>query len=235
MTYNVRSCRGQGNRYSSSLIARIVSRLTPDVVALQEVDDRLSRSGFRDQARSIAGHLGMRHCFHPSLSEGGGGYGNAVLSRLPMEVVKAGQLMQKPGRKVRERRGALWVRIGTAAPLQLINTHLSLNRSERLLQARELVGPRWLGSAECAPPVVLCGDFNASTRSPVCRVIGERLKDARQGRPGATWPSGHPFRRIDHIFISPDVTVEESMVPRGGEVRRASDHLPVLARVKLSA
>ena len=59
------------------------------------------------------------------------------------DVVRTGLLEPRAGRKRRERRGALWVRIETAeCTLQLINTHLSLNRVERHLQVRELTGPR---------------------------------------------------------------------------------------------
>jgi len=234
MTYNIQSCRGQNNRYSCSHIARIVSRFSPDIVALQEVDSGLSRSGAVDQARVIAEHLSMHHYFHPSLMRDGGAYGNAVLSRFPIQVVKTGLLKPRTGKRSGERRGALWIRIRAGRiTLQLINTHLGLNRAERRLQVRELVGQRWLGSPECVPPVVLCGDLNDSPRSLTGRLISERLVDVHRGGPSGTWPSRCPLRRIDYIFISPDLGVEESRVPRNGEVKRASDHLPVLTRVRL--
>jgi endonuclease/exonuclease/phosphatase family metal-dependent hydrolase len=234
MTYNVKSCRGPDHSYSCLYTAGIIYRFSPDVVALQEIDAGLYRSGVEDQARSIAEHLGMHHYFHPSRNMDGGAYGNAVLSRFPIQVVKTGLLEPREGRKRRERRGALWVRIKAAeCTLQLINTHLSLNRVERLLQVRELTGPRWLGSPACVSPVVLCGDLNASPRSLTVRLISERLREATSDGRKRTWPSRFPLRKIDNIFVTPDLHVEESMVPRDGEVRRTSDHLPVLARVLL--
>jgi endonuclease/exonuclease/phosphatase family metal-dependent hydrolase len=39
--------------------------------------------------------------------------------------------------------------------------------------------------------------------------------------------------RIDHIFITPDITVTEVEVISDGLTRKASDHLPLMAAIHL--
>ncbi|MEP3930341.1 endonuclease/exonuclease/phosphatase family protein, partial [Rhodopirellula bahusiensis] len=53
-------------------------------------------------------------------------YGDAILIRLPMRLIRSDELpFSKPHR---ERRGAIWVEVttGQGRSIQIINTHLSL-------------------------------------------------------------------------------------------------------------
>src|SRR5205823_8657116 len=118
------------------------------------------RTGGVDQAMMIAERLEMLLHFHPALSVGEERYGDAVLSRLPMRVVRAAALPGL-GRVGLEPRGALWVEVETdGSTMQVVNTHLSLHPTERGLQVNALLGPEWLGAVG-AGQAVLCGDFNA--------------------------------------------------------------------------
>lgn len=118
----------------------------------------------------------------------------------------------------------------------MINTHLGLLARERRMQVEALLGPDWLGSLD-NPRVVLCGDFNAGPRSPVCRRLGARLRDAQMeltGRPpAATWFGRWPLGRIDHIFVGEGLRVVDAMVLSTELDKTASDHLPLLADLKL--
>jgi len=237
MTYNIHSCIGADGRSSSQRIADVILRAGADIVALQEVDRGLRRTGLADQAREIAGNLGMYFCFHPSLFREEGAYGIAILSRFPLYRVQSGELPALPERKRREPRGALWVQVHfPAAVVQVINTHFGLHRLERNLQLMELLGPLWLDQSTCTPPCIVCGDFNASPRSLVYRRLTKRLIDvqghAAGWRPRKTWPSKYPIARIDHIFVSPDCTVEQVSVVRDELTCQASDHLPLVASVR---
>jgi len=120
-------------------------------------------------------------------------------------------------------------------PVQMLNTHLGLSGRERLAQAAALLGPEWLGHAECAAPRLLCGDFNAWPLSPAYRRLREALPEAQDGRGRAlpTFPSRWPLLRIDHVFHSPDLAVREVRVPRTPLTRLASDHLPLIVEVTL--
>ena len=61
-----------------------MSATAPDMVSLQEVDCRKSRTGKVDQLRELARLTAMQGIFGCAIdSQQDGQYGNAVLSRLP--------------------------------------------------------------------------------------------------------------------------------------------------------
>jgi len=154
----------------------------------------------------------MRVHFHPALQVEEELYGDAILTALPMRLMKAGPL---PGSVGFEPRGALWAAIdANGTEIQIINTHLGLPAYERMAQARALLG-----------------DFNARRRSVVYRKFTARLRDAQlvlHKRARRTFPARMPMLRIDHIFCSRSVDVLDVDVPRSQLVRTASDHLPLV-------
>ena len=239
MTYNVHGCVGMDGKLSPTRIARVIARHDLDAVALQELDVKRPRSGGIDQAEMIAQKLRMSYHFHPSFQIKDGKYGNAILSRYPMRAVRTGVLPKLDSRRAFiEPRGALWVEIDVGGiKINLINCHLSIWPDERKLQTEALLGAEWAGSELCREPVILCGDFNASPRSVVCKRIACKLRDAQtvlaSHRPYSTWISGFPFSRIDHIFVSPQVGVASITVPRTQLDQAASDHAPLIAELQI--
>lgn len=234
-TYNVHSCVGMDGRVSIRRVARAIRRLDADVVALQELDVGRGRTDSRDQAMEIANELRMDFHFHPALRVEEELYGDAVLSRLPMRLVKAGAL---PGPKGREPRGALWVKIEFAgAEIDLIDTHFGLSAAERVAQAKALVGPEWMGSPEFGERAILLGDFNALPGTEAYRVLNRRLPDAqrRHGSSKPTYYGRMPFGRIDHVFASEALRPVRVEVRRDDLTRRASDHLPLAVDFELAA
>jgi endonuclease/exonuclease/phosphatase family metal-dependent hydrolase len=239
MTYNVHSCIGRDRKTSVQRIAGVIHRDHPDIIALQELDSGLSRSGFVDQARWIAEYLKMECHFHPSFQVEQGFYGNAVLSRYPLRLVQAGELPTLPGRSRLEKRGAVWTEIDIrGSRIQFLNTHLGLNRKERLVQAEALLSSRWLKHPDCRPPVILCGDLNAFRGSAVYRRFHSHLADALIGANHRgilkTWPSLFPLVLLDYIFVTRDVIVREVRAPRNPLAVSASDHLPLVIECRLS-
>ena len=75
-------------------IARVIEACKADVVALQELDVGRPRSGGIDQPRAIAEHLDMHLEFCSARDCDGGRYGNAILSRHPIELVHGACLPQ---------------------------------------------------------------------------------------------------------------------------------------------
>lgn len=233
LTYNIHSCLGTDGQRLPERIARVIALLQPDIVALQEVDVNRARSSNLDQAHRIAHCLGMACHFYPSFQVAEEQYGNAVLSRLPMRLVKAGPL---PGPRRLEPRGVLWVAVTwQGLELQVFNTHLGLLPAERHLQLQALIGSDWLCHPSCRDPVILCGDLNVPPRSGVCQQLRLRLADAaaaaRHLRLRGTFPSRFPLVRLDHIFVSPGLDVVRVEVCSGRLTRIASDHLPLLAEL----
>src|SRR5690606_27238808 len=108
MTYNVRHCRGTDGLHLPHRIAEVIAELNPDIVALQELDVGRKRTGYIDQARVIADYLKMDFHFFPCFRIEEEQFGNAVLSRFPMDLIKADSLPSLKGWRG-EDRGALWV------------------------------------------------------------------------------------------------------------------------------
>lgn len=241
MTYNVHSCLGMDGKLSPERVARVIARYAPDVVALQELDVGRARTEGMDQAQLIARYLEMDFHFHPALHVEEERYGDAILTHLPMRLVKAGPLPGLPDKPYLEPRGALWVAIEVdGGEVQVLNTHLGLLGKERMVQAEALLGPEWLGHPDCAEDaVVLCGDFNALPWSKVCRRLRSRLDDAQieldHHRPRSTFFGRFPIARIDHVFVGPGLEVVDVEVPDSDLVRVASDHLPLIVELRAAA
>jgi len=238
MTYNVHSCIGMDGKLSPERIARVIARSAPDVVALQELDMGRARTEGVDQAHIIAQCLEMDFHFHPAMHIEEERYGDAILTHLPLRLVKAGTLPGLAGKSGLEPRGVLWVELDVdGAAIQVLNTHLGLLARERRAQVEALLGPDWLGHPACSGPVVLCGDFNALPSSPVCRRLRTRLDDAQieleSHRPRSTFFGRFPTARIDHVFVDSGLTVVDIEVPDSELVRVASDHLPLIVELQL--
>lgn len=238
VTYNIHSCIGVDNRISPARVARLIAECDPDIVALQEVDVGRSRTGDVDQAHAIARELDMEFHFHPALKVEEEHYGDAVLSRFPMRLVRADALPVAPGSN-HEPRGAIWVAIEIEGhELQLINTHLGVSARERVSQIEALFGEGWLASSQFTEPRVLCGDLNCFPRSGLHRRLCQSLYDAqlklRSHRPRRTFPSRIPFGRIDHVFVGDEIEVVSIEVPQSHLARLASDHLPVVVEFRIA-
>jgi endonuclease/exonuclease/phosphatase family metal-dependent hydrolase len=229
MTYNVHGCIGLDGKHAPERIVDVVARAQPDVVALQEVYSGDPRHGNVDQPAVIAEALGMAVVFGPARETHPGQYGNAVLSRHPLRLMRAAALPHLL--PAHEARAALHVIVG--APdftLDVVNTHLGLRRGERALQTRALI-EEWLAQLAPGARAVLCGDLNAVPGSRAYGACAAVLRDAQVcfgARVARTWPSFLPVRRLDHVFLGRGLDVTRVEVPRARADRMASDHLPVV-------
>ncbi len=237
MTYNVHSCIGMDGKHAPRRIARVIAQQAPDIVALQELDVGRDRTGGVDQAQLIAEFLKMEFHFHPGLKLEEELYGDAILSRYPMRLMKAGALPGISEKPNLEPRGALWVEVeALGQKIQVFNTHLGLNAKERFAQTEALLSESWLSAPACKGPIVLCGDFNAVPSSTVCRLLRNRFNDAQTElpayRPRATWFARYPSVRLDHIFLDPSLQVVGVDVVETALTRVASDHLPQIVEIR---
>jgi endonuclease/exonuclease/phosphatase family metal-dependent hydrolase len=235
MSYNVHACVGMDGQLAPERIARVVAQSAAGIICLQELDVGRTRSGKQDQAHLIAEYLKMTHQFHPAWHIEEEKFGNAILTRFPMRVIEAEGLHHH--KADRSRRSALWVEIdiGNGISLQVINTHLSIYPQEQLIQARELI-EKWIDPAARRGPVVLCGDFNARPRSKTHRTFASRLTDieeVNENRIRSTYFSPWPLTRVDHIFVSERLQPTRAEVVSTRLAKMASDHLPLVAELKL--
>jgi endonuclease/exonuclease/phosphatase family metal-dependent hydrolase len=233
LTYNVHRCVGVDRRLDVDRIAAVIGEYEPDVVCLQELDVGRARTGGVDQAHEIARRLEMSFHFHAAMQVEEELYGDAILTCRPERIVHVGALPTVRGVPGLEPRGALWAAIDfDGVEVNVINTHLGLVPREQRLQAAALVGREWLGHPDCHDPVILVGDFNATSLTRPYQRLAGKLGDAQRARAISktvpTFPSAFPVLRIDHCFVSPGVRVTGVSAPFSPLARMASDHLPLI-------
>jgi endonuclease/exonuclease/phosphatase family metal-dependent hydrolase len=232
VSYNVHAAVGMDGVRSEQRIAEVLAECEPDVVALQELDCSRKRSDWVDQARCISAWLEMEGHFHPAFEWENEKFGDAILSRWPMQLKRASQLPGEVCRFFGERRGALWVEIQEAGvSWQVFNTHFGISRSERRLQADALAGIGWVGGVDPGAPCVICGDFNSPPGGVVHRALAGHWREVVPRMPGLTFPTRFPIVRLDHFFVHGAVSEARSWVHRSPKAQIASDHFPVVAEV----
>ncbi|AMV34686.1 Endonuclease/Exonuclease/phosphatase family protein [Pirellula sp. SH-Sr6A] len=221
MTYNIHHGRGMDEKVDLLRIAKILRDADPDWVALQEVDQNVTRSGSVDQAAELARLTDMYVVFGKAIDLQGGAYGQALLSKHPWSDHRVQQLANLPGR---EQRIAL---IGTTSDgtrsIQVIGTHLDhAHEPLRIQQAEEL--------AKISVPAdglgILAGDMNAVKESVPMQTILKAWSTPTYRSPIATIPSQDPKRQIDFVLVKGAKEGTE-FLPRS-VMTDASDHLPLV-------
>lgn len=225
VSYNIKHGRGMDGNIDLRRVADVILKTDADVVALQEVDIGVKRSGRRNIVRELTKLTGLRyHAFGKNLDHDGGEYGNATISKYPITESENVQFEQLGP----ELRGILTTVIEVQGrSILLLNTHLdyrSEDDSERLLyiqNARDKIIPKYEVDA-----VIFGGDFNDTPGSLSYQNVTEFLTDAWKESgvgDGFTIPSNDPEKRIDYIFYSGNVNPVNAWTP----ITMASDHLPV--------
>jgi len=228
ITYNIHHGRGIDGKINPQRIADVINQSGSDIAALQEVDINTSRSGNIDLLKILSDKTGLKHTsFGLNLEFEGGEYGNAILSRYPLENIKNHHFKNISG----EQRGVLTAVIDIyGEDILLVNTHLDHtenNDSERVLYAEKIRDMIIPCSDEHA--VIMAGDLNDGPDSDTYHIINRRLKDAwisAGSGDGFTIPVQNPERRIDYIFYSGNIKPVHAETIQ----TEASDHLPVVVK-----
>lgn len=224
-SYNVRGCVGADRRRRPDRIARVLEEIDADIIGLQEVTASQRRP--REPWKELAELTGYEAIAGPVRWSRGAAFGNAVLSRLPLERYELIDL-SVPGR---EPRGAIDAELGVGGQrVRIVVTHFGLSRRERRIQAARIVERL----APCDADVsVLLGDFNEWLER------SEMLRDVRSSLgielAAPTFPAPLPLLALDRIWVRPGRAIASVRVHRSRLARFASDHLPVVATVRLPA
>jgi endonuclease/exonuclease/phosphatase family metal-dependent hydrolase len=233
-TYNVHRWTGLNGRKAPdpARAGFVISELDADVIALQEVlrpsaspgHDEFGEGG-DDPLLDLCEALGLHLAFAVTREHRRGQLGNAILSRFPIAATSVIDISHS---RI-ERRGALAVQFdGEDGHLGIVATHLSLVDRTRQLQVRSLLEHPQLYSG----PAVLLGDMNAWRRCAATRSLDETLRAHDNRRWPATFPSARPVLALDRVYAR-GARVVEVQAHDTPAARRASDHLPVVARVAL--
>jgi endonuclease/exonuclease/phosphatase family metal-dependent hydrolase len=251
VTYNIHHGEGTDGKFDLPRIAKRILAEKPDIVALQEVDQKTRRANGVDQPAELGRLLEMRPVFGRNIDFEGGSYGTAVFTRLPIRSSQSVKLKSyyPPTAENAEQRGVQVVELGdkNEPGLLFLCTHLDYRppddeRMNSALTINELIRKR-------DEPAIIAGDFNAAPQSRVIREFAKEWKIAGDGGGGKaeggraertggttsplfTFPSNKPEREIDYIMCRPAQRWEVVEV-RVLDEPVASDHRPLLAVLKL--
>lgn len=226
VSYNIHRGVGLDRRRDLDRIASVIAETQADVVGLQEVlrDDGRPDA---DQAAYLASRLGMTVVMGETRPYGTGTYGNAVLTRLP--VLASTRCDLSCG--LREPRGALRVDLAVDdTALHIFNCHFGLAFRERRAQLQLLA--TFIRDTTCEGPRVVMGDFNEWHRGPVTRGLRREFSSPMR-RMRRTHPAVFPLFQLDRIYWDVELQGEDFHVHRSRLARVASDHLPVVASVRV--
>jgi endonuclease/exonuclease/phosphatase family metal-dependent hydrolase len=118
--------------------------------------------------------------------------------------------------------------------LHLYNVHLGTAFLERRYQAGRLSAI--VHDRRIPQPKVVLGDFNEWMRGLATTLLTERLQsiDLRAHlRRRRTYPGVFPVLHLDHIYYDGRVEVVKLDLPRTRRALMASDHLPLVAELKI--
>lgn len=226
-SYNIHRAIGLDGRRDLGRIAAVIEEVQPDVVGLQEVI-RAAGSPQADQAGYLAARLGMDLVMGVTRELSGGAYGNVVLTRLPV----LGSATHDLSHGRRERRGVVRVDLAVESIiLHVFNCHFGLAFRERRRQLH-LLGVFMGMSAALAGPRVLVGDFNEWHLGPITRGLRREFTSPMR-RLRRTHPALFPLFALDRIYWDVDLVGDELRAHRSRLAKVASDHLPLVARLRL--
>ena len=228
-TYNIHRCRGLDGRTIPSRIAEVIRSIEPDVIALQEVVG--AGGNAPGHAEELGAQLGMGWVMAPARHLRGCLFGNVVLSRHPIRHHAQYDLSWKTC----EPRCCQRVDIAIANDtLHLYNVHLGTAFLERRYQAGRL--GTIVHDHRVGRPKIVLGDFNEWMKGLATQTLSAKLQsiDLRAHlRRRRTYPGVFPVLHLDHIYYEGTVEVVKLELPRTRLSLMASDHLPLVADLKI--
>ena len=221
-SYNIHKGIGLDRMRRPERIIDVLCELDADIIALQEADRRFGARAsalppelILDQSPYVPVELSKRdHSI--------GWHGNAILVRDAKILSQAH--IELP---TLEPRGAVVADVRVKGiDVRVVAMHLDLSGFWRRRQARAIIA-----ALEIRPPMstILMGDLNEWSQHGGC------LRDfAHHFRVAPTPPSFHtrrPVARLDRIMVDKSLRLASCGAHHSLKSRRASDHLPIWARV----
>lgn len=220
VSWNIKAAR----RAPLDAIGRRLLELQPDVVALQEVDQNVDRTGGVDQAALLAEMLAADHVFAAAIPYQNGLYGLATLSRYPFGEVGPIALSNEGADELRT---ALDTELCVGAMcVRLVNHHADLVAPAAERSALEILDAV---RGDIGSGVIVAGDFNQRPGD-----LGPRsyVEAGFDDLVAATESASETSDRVDFIFV--DDTLSRCSVRAEIVDLDESDHDALLADFDLS-
>jgi endonuclease/exonuclease/phosphatase family metal-dependent hydrolase len=224
-SYNMRKAIGLDRRRKPERTLEVLNEIGADIVALQEADRR-----FGSRTSAIPLHMIEEHSDYkpvPLEARSGsiGWHGNAILVKKNVEVIGK-ELLHLPSL---EPRGAVLADLRVdGTELRVVGMHLDLSGLWRRRQAHAILAH--LHHREGDPPSVLMGDLNEWSANRGClRDFAHHHKIVESGK---SFHARRPIAQLDRIMVSVGLEIVEAGAHHSATARRASDHLPIWAKLR---
>ena len=187
--------------FDLEVIANVIRRTRPDLVALQEVDFRTNRVKKLDLAIELGVRTKMVPLFARAMPYDGGEYGQGILSKWTFLETRNVPL---PHSKGNEPRNAVEITtiINSGDTISFVGTHLDHlnNNGDRIAQAKKI--NKVFSSNKY--PTILAGDLNDVPGSSTINILeGMWAASYVKENPQPTAPSSKPEKKIDYVMFYP--------------------------------
>jgi endonuclease/exonuclease/phosphatase family metal-dependent hydrolase len=246
-SYNMRKAIGTDRKRRPDRVLHVLQEIDADVVALQEADKRFGTRASAVPHELIDGHglykpveFGVSHSRLAHAIPFGeriesrlglatrnlGWHGNAILVKHHVEVTGT-EVLHLP---TLEPRGAVVAELDIGGrPLRIIGMHLDLSGLWRKRQVRSILDH--IRHCHRPMPTVLMGDTNEWRTK--AQSLAELDGHYRFASTGPSFHSRRPVAALDRIIVDRRLKIDSCGVHASPEARRASDHLPIWARLEL--
>ena len=242
-SYNMHKAVGLDGKRDPHRVLKVLQEIDADIVALQEADKRIGGRGSTVPHELIDSHgmyrpvhFGVRHKrrFEKVRKHADrmlkvdtrniGWHGNAILVKSHIGVLDCAAI-ELP---TLEPRGAVIAELMIGdRPLRVVGMHLDLSGLWRKRQMRTILEA--VARRPNKMPTVLMGDTNEWRTAAGC--LREIEPEFHLAPTGASFHARHPVAALDRIIVHKDLKIEAAGVHMSAAARRASDHLPIWARV----
>ena len=220
---------------STSMVAAMMKELGVSAVSMNELDSCTTRHS-EYQLKDFCDAMGKWNCtFAPAMAYKGGKYGIGIASSPDLKIVRQYRVTLPKGDGSEQRALA----VCEFERFVFCSTHLDHKSAEAQHAQAETINS-WMEThyGTSSKPVILCGDFNALPQSTTIKQMKEEWTIISPET--FTYNATNPSKCIDYVMVyksaAGKVTVLEAKVPasfKNGDVKEASDHLPVYVEIKI--
>ena len=232
MSFNTQHCLNYlEKKIDFELMAKVIRESGAKIVGLNEMRGAGEIADYTDQTGTLSALSGLSHFYFAKAIDVGGKkapYGNGLLSNYPIE---SAQTIPVPDPKIEDRvnksgyyESRCLLKAKLSCGLTVLVIHFGLNPDEQENAVKTIIEN--MENEKC----ILMGDFNVRPDNSVLSPIRARMKDAAECFDGEkySFPSDKPDRKIDYIFVTPDLHLLSADIPP----IVASDHRPHTAEIE---